>query len=312
MCSACVILARVSTPKELILALFAHAWGPSLTALAKPAQGLLELPDAVLRDALPALAVASEHEDAVAHALVAWLWSRNQFAELDEELQAELADSVESALHKLQTQPTRAAILPVLSTHRDELRALVRARFGNQPREVVCSEYSAELQLEVLGVPLAKLGELRQPVLDIGCGESAALVRFLRARGVAAQGLDRVVPSELGVTGDWLTFPYQELRPATALSHLGFSLHFLHHHLAGGDGAFAYARAYMTILRSLAARGRFLYTPGLPFLESMLDPLLYRVKRVNFASELRVPSLRQIEEATGLSLSYATHVERVS
>ncbi|MDB4991033.1 MAG: Methyltransferase type 11 [Myxococcaceae bacterium] len=294
------------------MSLFQQAWGPSFTALVKPSDGGLELPAELLLAATPALASASEHEDAVQAALMAWFWSRNQFIELDDESQAELAESVERALAKMQQQPTRAAVAPVLSAHRQELAAFVRARFGKTPREVVCSEYTPELQLEVLGLGLDKLSELAPPVLDIGCGPSAALVSYLREHGVEADGLDRAVPSQLGSAADWLTFPYEAHRAGTALSHLGFSLHFLHHHLAGGDTAFAYARTYMTILRSLKPRGRFVYTPGLPFLEGMLDTNLYRVKRVKFASELRVASLRQIESSTGLSLSYAAHVERVS
>ncbi|NJK95040.1 MAG: hypothetical protein HC905_09125 [Bacteroidales bacterium] len=41
--------------------------------------------------------------------------------------------------------------------------------------EVVCSEYSAEFQLKLLNV---NLDEIIEPVLDIGCGQSAHLVSF--------------------------------------------------------------------------------------------------------------------------------------
>ena len=296
---------RVSEPPALLLSLFQHAWGASLSELTKPSPGALVLPGGTADELAAALAEAGLHEDAVFAALQRWLWSRNQFLELSEDSQAELAESVERALHQLQAQ---ADVASTLASHRDELAAFVQAHLGKSPREVVCAEYTPELQLQILGLGSVALAE---PVLDIGCGESAGLVRFLRARGVRAQGLDRAVRGELGFTADWLSFPYEAHRPGTALSHQGFSLHFLHHHLKPGDGAFAYARAYMAILRALLPGGRFVYTPGLPFLEDMLDADLYRVQRVTFASELRVASLRQIEAATGLSLSYATHVERV-
>lgn len=296
----------MSDPPALLLSLFQHAWGASLSALTKP-EPLAPVQTLGLSatELSGVIAAAGQHEDAMLAALLRWLWTRNQFLELDEDGQAELAESVERALHRL---TGKGDVDAALSSHRDELAAFVRARLGKSPREVVCAEYTPVLQLQILGLANATLSE---PVLDIGCGPSAALVRFLRERGVRAQGLDRALASELGVTADWLLFPYEAHRPGTALSHQGFSLHFLHHHLAGGETAFAYARAYMTILRALLPGGRFVYTPGLPFLEDMLDADLYRVQRVTFASELRVASLRQIEAATGLSLSYATHVERV-
>lgn len=130
------------------------------------------------------------------------------------------------------------------------------------------------------------------------------------ARGWLAHGIDRVAPPELSLGSDWLQFEYGEARFGTVLSHLGFSLYFLHHHLAGRDTAFDYARTYMAILRGLTIGGLFAYTPGLPFLEALLDAGKYRVRHVPFADPLRVPVLHDIERRSGLALSHATHVER--
>ena len=65
----------------------------------------------------------------------------------------------------------------------------------------------------------------------------------------------------------------------TVLSHLGFSLHFLHHHLRPGDEALRYARRYMEVLRSLRPGGVFAYAPGLPFVEEHLDAGRWRLER---------------------------------
>ncbi|HEY6878180.1 MAG TPA: hypothetical protein VI299_09175, partial [Polyangiales bacterium] len=97
-------------------------------------------------------------------------------------------------------------------------------------------------------------------------------------------------------------------RYGTIVSHQAFSLHFLHHHHAAGDTAFDYARTFMAILRALVPGGVFAYAPGLPFIESVLTG--YRVQRVPFAPALRVPLLVDIEQRSGLSFSYATHVTR--
>lgn len=47
----------------------------------------------------------------------------------------------------------------------------------------VCSEYTPQFQLEVLHIDIA---ELKEPVLDLGCGQSAGLVKYLVEQGVDA------------------------------------------------------------------------------------------------------------------------------
>jgi hypothetical protein len=253
----------------------------------------------------PSSGSARDEAELVTDALLRWLWSRNQFEQLDEQAREELFTSVEGALSSMDQS---GLLGPALAEHREELAAFVRARYGQAPREVVCSAYAPDLQLAVLGLSVASLAP---PVLDIGCGEHATLVRALVSGGIEARGLDRVVSSDLATQADWLSFVYGRARYGTVLSHLGFSLHFLHHHLAAGDTAYQYARAYMAILGSLVVGGRFVYTPGLPFIETLLDASMYRVHHVAFADELRVASLRDIERSTGLSLSHATHVTRL-
>lgn len=295
----------MSNTEALLIPLFREAWGASLEELAR-------------RDAAPF--VLGEQHGALANAelreaeqakvplfreLVRFLWSRNQFHELDQAARTELARIIARALASIARGEELAS---ALDQHRRELAAFVRAQYGESPREVLCAEYTPALQLAVLGLEGSKLSG---PLLDLGCGPSASLVRTLRAQGMVAHGLDRDAPGEVASSGDWLTFEYGTSRWATVLSHLGFTLHFLHHHLARGDTAYDYARAYMAILRSLKPGGRFVYTPGLPFLESLLEAETYRVHHVRFADELRVPALSEIERQTGLDLSYASHVERL-
>jgi hypothetical protein len=285
--------------------LFERTWGGSLAELcAATATPLEPLPP----EQLAAAQSEADDDDAaerITGALLNWLRSRNQFLELDGADEQQLQVSVERALEVV---ASGAAAERALLRHRAELAAWVRARLGPTPRDVVAAAYSPALQWEVLGLSETVA---RPPVLDVGCGEQADLVRFLRTRGIAARGIDRVVPEELGEVADWLTFDYGDDHYGTVLSHLGFSLHFLHHHLAGSERAFDYARTYMAILRSLAPGGRFVYTPGLPFIEALLDARSYRVSHVPFADALRVEVLSDIEQRTGLALSHATHVERL-
>jgi hypothetical protein len=184
----------------------------------------------------------------------------------------------------------------------------LHARFGPNPRHVVASEYSAALQLSVLGVSDMVLAE---PILDVGCGEQATLVRALVAKGKKAHGLDFDAPVDVATAADWLKYPFGNERWGSVLSHQGFSLHFLHYELAKSAVAFDYARVYMSILRSLAPGGLFAYIPSLPFIEQHLARATYKMERQPLPPELRAtPALVAVEKTTGLDLGHATHVRR--
>lgn len=216
-----------------------------------------------------------------ARRVVAWLHTRNQFLQV---AIAEVAAAIRRAID-------RAAREGDLMIGLRGLEEELGAQLGEAPVEVVCSEYSPELQLRLLG-----LAEVRGPALDVGCGAEARLVALLRSRGVAAEGIDRVRGD------DWLDpRHYAAGRWATVLSHQAFSLHFLHHHFRSGPTALTYAETYMAALRGLQAGGVFAYAPGLPFIEAMLPRGSYRVVRVPLADGLRVA-------VGGLSVAHATQV----
>lgn len=115
-------------------------------------------------------------------------------------------------------------------------------------------------------------------MLDIGCGEAASLVHHLRSIGCAAWGIDRhVATSDCTIQADWFAIPRVEGGWGTIVAHQSFSLHFLHAHLRIRGDAERYARAYMAVLHALRPGGSFLYAPGLPFIERLLDADRYRV-----------------------------------
>ncbi len=224
--------------------------------------------------------------------LVRFLLSRNQFLPLDgrrtaalEALHARALAGLCQALREGVTEPALSGALAAVATaYRDELAAFVAGlgpgadeHLPPALREVVSAEYSPELQLAVLGLEAATLPE---PVLDLGCGPEARLVKHLRNAGKQARGVDRLVEPAPGLLrADWLEVPLPPGSLGTLLSHLGFSLHFLHHHLRPGDGALRYARRYMELLQALRPGGVFAYAPGLPFIEEHLDPADWRVER---------------------------------
>jgi SAM-dependent methyltransferase len=245
-----------------------------------------------------------------------WLWSRNQFLALDDEASAQLGAlsqrvlcDAHAALAASDLADLRARLGVALAEHRAALADLVRARLGETPRDVTCGHYSPALQLEVLGLAGTALAD---PILDIGCGRDAELVQALRARGHDARGIDRDVAPGPGESADWLRFAYGVDRWGTVISHLGFSLHFLHHHLGGQPSAYVHAEVYMQVLRSLAPGGVFAYAPGLPFIEAMLPRDRYRLTRVPLPAAHMTPTLRQAQQETGLALGQASQIRRLA
>ena len=238
----------------------------------------------VYREVLgPWLASAAAAGD-LADQLVRWLHRHNQFLYATAQTRAELAQVYAQSLSdtaellaEARSQAEIAAGLPELfAEHHARLALALKVAFGSRLRDTVQAEYSPGLQFAVLG-----LDQVETPVLDVGCGASGALVAHLRAAGIEAVGMDRDAQAPGTAAGDWLTQDYGRDIWGTVISHLGFSLHFLHHHMAGHDLAYDYARAYRRILASLKVGGRFAYAPALPFVEAVLGEG-YSVERRNF------------------------------
>ncbi|MGC3999218.1 MAG: class I SAM-dependent methyltransferase [Anaeromyxobacter sp.] len=224
--------------------------------------------------------------------LLRHLLARNQFLPLDaarvaalEALHARALAAAADALREAEVDAELAAGLAgVEAAYREDLRAFVAALLKVEVagpvaglRQVVSAEYTAALQLRVLGLDAR---ELLEPVLDLGCGPEARLVRLLREAGKDARGVDRLAEPGEGVSrADWFEVEVAPGTLGTVLSHLAFSLHFVHHHLRPGDEALRYARRYMELLRALRPGGVFAYAPGLPFVEDHLDPATWRVER---------------------------------
>lgn len=140
--------------------------------------------------------------------------------------------------------------------------------------EITCAEYSAEFQLKLLDIDLETIVE---PVLDIGCGKNANLVKYLRKHGIEAYGLDRLCSgNDHYFRVDWLDFDFQPHTWGTIISNLSFALHFTNHHHRKDGEYILYARKYMEILNSLTIPGTFYYAPGLPFIEAYLPKDKYK------------------------------------
>jgi hypothetical protein len=176
-------------------------------------------------------------------------------------------------------------------------------------QEPTCATYSAEFQLSMLGLQPEMM---TTPVLDLGCGADARLVTALNARGMTAFGVDRMAQDSDRVRrADWFDAPLTPNTWGTIIAHMSFSTHFLHHHLRADGHPEQYARGYMAILRALKAGGCFAYTPGLPFIETLLPRDQYRVEHHAVQGSIARTLDQQLVRAVGMSVSYATVVTRL-
>lgn len=154
---------------------------------------------------------------------------------------------------------------------------------------VVCSEYSAELQRKILHIGCGKLYE---PILDIGCGKTGNLVNSLRKDGFEAYGIDRFSESSSYLDKkEWLEFDYGIEKWGTIVSNMSFSNHFVHNHLREDGDFVRYAQKYMGILKSLKIGGCFCYAPDLPFIEQWLDKeqfslMKYKIEKLPFETTI--------------------------
>lgn len=235
---------------------------------------------------------------------IEFTYASNQFVQLNACEEAELRRIYAAYLRDFQrilsTSRSEAeisrSIKRLVAGHFGDLRANITRFFDPETGEkeesnvilnrAVCADYSPALQLEVFGL---RVTDLIAPVLDLGCGKSGELVRYLNANGVDAVGIDRMVDGSLDgvlIQIDWLEFELEPGAWGTVLSHMAFSNHFVFQHWYKYGQVQPYACQYMAVLRALKPGGSFYYTPALPFIETYLPEDHYRVTRRNVTGEL--------------------------
>ncbi|TFL16557.1 class I SAM-dependent methyltransferase [Jannaschia formosa] len=240
-------------------------------------------------------------------ALTRYMMHRNQYLafprDWDREAQALYADLLHALPSAAQFERKAANLL---RKHQARLRALLASREAGATAadEPLCAHYSPGLQLRLLDITPT---DMPGPVLDLGCGEDAALVHELHRLGrIDAWGLDALCETNGHLfRGDWNDARFTPAAWGTILAHHSFSLHAFRAHLHGPDTtATRHARTYMRILASLKPGGSFRYAPALPFLEDLLPADQWLVRR----RELPVvaPDGFRFQTACVIALPYGT------
>jgi len=221
-----------------------------------------------------------------AQALVKKLYAVNQYLRVNQTSMEELENIYQGTWQvMLKTHDLESALreshYPALSRW---LASLYPEEFLEPLKEVplvghvVCEEYSAQLQMELFKL---EVPGLKQPLLDIGCGSHANLVRHLRGLGLEAWGFDRALEAKEPYLeqADWLEMAFEPGRWGTILSNMAFSNHLNYIHRHDVAQLERYLLKMREILASLTVGGKFYYAPGLPFIENRLSARHYKVQR---------------------------------
>ena len=237
---------------------------------------------------------------------ITFTYENNQFIHLDQQEQKILSRLYQQYLEGMKVvirdseslETLEANLTDLVKHHFQDLSSNISRFFDSEAaqfiqeniilKKAVCSEYSPAFQLSMLGICLP---DLMEPVLDLGCGKSGQLVKYLNTNGIQAIGIDRIVErSDVLREADWFALDDPPQTWGTILSHMAFSNHFLFHHRYKNGHPEDYARRYVKILSSLKSGGSFYYSPGLPFIEQFLPVEQYTVYKHDLTTTTRQPS----------------------
>ena len=148
----------------------------------------------------------------------------------------------------------------VIRQHHKKLSAWI-ARFyppyfisalENQPLigHVRNEEYSAELQSAIFDI---KIEELKEPIIDIGCGKNGRLVKAISLVKKSVTGIDRFITdeNELLLENDWFEFYFEGNHWGTIFANMSFSNHLLYTFTNDQRNIFRYFAKYKEIIESL-------------------------------------------------------------
>ncbi len=226
-----------------------------------------------------------ELSERAANLFVERLYALNQYFQIGERTRKEIARIYYDSARKILASSD--IISTIRQFHYPKLKRLVESicprrladtlRAHPELNPVTCCEYTPGLQLELLKLDTKRLA---QPLLDVGCGTQAYLVRFLRSAGIDAYGFDRNAsnPDPCVSNADWFEYDYGTGRWGTVVSNLSFVSHLGFTRRFNPSGMDRYLDTGRRILSSLAPGGAFVFAPADELLEETAARDGYRVE----------------------------------
>ena len=225
------------------------------------------------------------------------IYSINQFIHITAEQKRELYNIYKESWETFDSDSPEQSILEhhkrlsqwISNLYPCDFTAVLRTK--DQIGSVVNAQYSAEFQMKVLALELKNLME---PIIDIGCGSQANLVRHICKQKNNVLGIDRIIDykSEHTKEIDWLDFQFPPCFYGTIIANMSFANHVVYHMQNKTPYLQAYLSKYKEILESLKQGGVFVYAPSLPFIEEMLDNTKYSVKVTDWENNNKVTKIQ--------------------
>jgi len=183
-------------------------------------------------------------------------------------------------LNKIPTEVVNIHIEKIVTNHRIKLLTILQEIFSGQSeftQKKICSEYSYKLQKQVLRL---KINSLLEPILDIGCGENAFLVKECINNKKEIFGIDQYIVQNLDniFCKNWLEYNYEKKKWGSIISHMAFTNHFKYHVSHQTNYVKQYMEKYIEILSSLKIGGSFYYSPSMPEIEQNVDKEKYKIQ----------------------------------
>lgn len=159
--------------------------------------------------------------------------------------------------------------------------------------KIVCKEYTPEFQLNIFGLLESEISE---PFLDIGCGENANLVNYLREKSKEAFGFDRIIRLENKYLrrSDWFDYEYEKHKWGTIISNMALSNNFIYAANYKMELLDEYKKLYLRILDNLLLGGIFIYAPSFKKYEEELDLEKYKVTNIPVSKEFYLTKIEKI------------------
>ena len=233
---------------------------------------------------------------------VSVLYEVNQFLEIEERHKSALRTLYRESLARILGG---SGVVSTLRRHQLRLMGLVRSLYPDymvrrmkeceKIGNAVCDEYSPEFIAAVYGF---SIGELPEPILDIGCGSRALLVHALADLGKNAVGMDRNVSGSGGnlLRRSWFDYEFSDNTWNTIIANMSFSNHFRYNLVNRTARVRDYYRMYKKICRSLNIGGNFLYSPAVEEAESVLNKNEFEVSyRKVLGTGLETVTVRRVQ-----------------
>lgn len=171
------------------------------------------------------------------------------------------------------------ALESVVQNHRAKLICALQSNTYTKHQEqlfIPCAEYSGSFQFHLLHLDDR---ELKQPIIDVGCGKKHQLLTYLREKGCTdLYGIDQYLSDEPGIVcGNWFDYQFLPSTWGTIVAHMSFSNHFRRSIINQDPDRMLFERKYQEMLDSLLVGGIFIYSPSVKVIEESLDLDRYSV-----------------------------------